>query len=167
MGTEEGDTMLIGGVTEEGQHEGGKLVRIIVAEEETGIAFINEVRHLVTGATDAGKTEGQGLDEDETVSLEVTRHAEDVTHVVVLGFLIEGYLTNEVVTGYGILYGVLLRADDIQFDVLALLTEELEGIIGDIATLALEVLAHEEDFVVRLPLPFAHQLLKELLVVLV
>ena len=136
-------------------------------KEETGLAILDEVGHLIAVTANAGKTKGQGLDEDETVSLEVTRHAEDVTHVVVLGFLIEGYLTNEVVTGYGILNGVLLRADDIQFDVLALLTEELEGIIGDIATLALEVLAHEEDFVVRLPLPFAHQLLKELLVVLV
>lgn len=152
VGTEGGDTVLIGGVAEEGEHEGGKLVRIIMAEEETGVALFDEVRHLITVAADTRETKGQGLDEDETVSLEVTRHAEDVTHVVVLGFLIEGYLTNEVVTGYGILDGVLLRADDIQFDVLALLTEELEGIIGDIATLALEVLAHEEDFVVCLRL---------------
>lgn len=113
--------MLIGGVAEEGEHEGGKLVRIIMAEEETGVAFFDEVRHLVTVAADAGETEGEGLDEDETVGLKVTRHAEDVTHVVVLGFLIEGYLTEEVVTGYGILDGVLLRTDDIQFDVFALL----------------------------------------------
>ena len=144
--------MLIGGVAEEGQHEGGKLVGIIVAEEETGVALFDEVRHLVTVAADTRETKGQGLDEDETVSLEVTRHAEDVTHVVVLGFLIEGYLTNEVVTGYGILDGVLLRPDDIQFDVLALLTKESEGIVGDVATLALEVLANEEDLVVCLRL---------------
>ncbi len=144
VGTEGGDAVLIGGVAEEGEHEGGKIVWIIVAEEETGVALVDEVRHLVTVATDAGEIEGKGLDEDKAVGLEVTRHAEDVTHVVVLRFLIEGYLTDEVVTGYGILDGVLLRADDIQFDVLALLTEELEGIIGDVATLALEVLANED-----------------------
>lgn len=46
--------MLIGGVAEEGQHEGGKIVRIIVAEEETGVALFDEVRHLVTVAADAG-----------------------------------------------------------------------------------------------------------------
>jgi hypothetical protein len=124
VGTEGGDTMLIGGVAVEGEHEGGKFVGIFVAEEETGVALFDEVRHLVTVAADAGKTEGESLDEDKTIGLEVTRHAEDVTHVVVLGFLIEGYLTDEVVTGYGILDGVLLRADDKQFDVLALLTEE-------------------------------------------
>lgn len=56
------------------------------------------------------------------------------------------------ITGYGILDGVFLRADDIQFDVLALLTEEFEGIVGDVATLALEVFANEEDLVVRLRL---------------
>ena len=56
------------------------------------------------------------------------------------------------ITGYGILDGVLLRADDIQFDVLALLTEEFEGIVGDVATLALEILANEENLVVRLRL---------------
>lgn len=56
------------------------------------------------------------------------------------------------ITGYGILDGVLLRADDIQFDVLALLTEESEGIVGDVATLALEILANEENLVVRLRL---------------
>ena len=127
-------------------------MRIIVAEEETGVALFDEVRHLVTVAADTGETEGECLDEDETVGLEVTRHAEDVTHVVILGFLIEGYLTDEVITGYGILDGVLLRADDIQFDVLALLTEEFEGIVGDVATLALEVFANEEDLVVRLRL---------------
>ncbi len=56
------------------------------------------------------------------------------------------------VTGYGILDGVLLRANYIQFDVLALLTKESEGIVGDVATLALEVLAYEEDLVVCLRL---------------
>lgn len=152
VGTEGGDAVLVGGVAEEREHEGGKFLGIIVTEEETGVALVNEVRHLVTGATDAGKTEGESLDEDETIGLEVTRHAEDVTHVVVLGFLIEGYLTDEVVTGYWILNGVLLRADDIQFDVLALLTEESEGIVGDVATLALEILANEENLVVRLRL---------------
>ena len=152
MGAEGSDAALIGRVAEEGLHEGGKFVRIIVAEEETGVALIDEIRHLITVAADTRETKGQGLDEDETVSLEVTRHAEDVTHVVVLGFLIEGYLTNEVVTGYGVLNGVLLRADDIQFDVLALLTEEFEGIVGDVGTLALEVFANEEDLVVRLRL---------------
>ena len=121
VGTEGGYAVLIGGVAEEGLHEGGMVVRIIVTEKETGVALIDEVRHLVTVAADAGETEGEGLDEDETVGLKVTRHAEDVTHVVVLGFLIEGYLTEEVVTGYGILDGVLLRTDDIQFDVFALL----------------------------------------------
>ena len=121
-------------------------------KEETGLAILDEVGHLIAVTANAGKTKGQGLDEDETVSLEVTRHAEDVTHVVILGFLIEGYLTDEVITGYGILDGVLLRADDIQFDVLALLTEEFEGIVGDVATLALEVFANEEDLVVRLRL---------------
>ena len=90
-------------------------------EKEAGLAILDEVGHLIAVAADTGETEGECLDEDETVGLEVTRHAEDVTHVVVLGFLIEGYLTNEVVTGYGILDGVLLRTDDIQFDVFALI----------------------------------------------
>lgn len=121
-------------------------------EKEAGLAILDEVGHLIAVAADAGETEGEGLDEDETIGLEVTRHAEDVTHVVILGFLIEGYLTDEVVTGYWILNGVLLRADDIQFDVLALLTEESEGIVGDVATLALEILANEENLVVRLRL---------------
>ena len=152
MGTEGGYAVLIGGVVEEGEHEGSKLMRVIVAEEETGVAFIDEVRHLVTVATDAGETKGEGLDEDKTVSLEVARHAEDVTHVVVLGFLIEGNLTDEVITGYGILDGVLLGSDDIQFDVLALLTKESEDIVGDVATLALEVLTNKENLFVRLRL---------------
>ena len=121
-------------------------------EKEAGLAILDEVGHLIAVAADTGETEGECLDEDETVGLEVTRHAEDVTHVVILGFLIEGYLTDEVITGYGILDGVLLRADDKQFDVLALLTEEFEGIVGDVATLALEVFANEEDLVVRLRL---------------
>lgn len=121
-------------------------------EKEAGLAILDEVGHLVAVATDTGEPEGKSLDEDETIGLEVTRHAEDVTHVVVLGFLIEGYLTNEVVTGYGIHDGVLLWADDIQFYVLTFLPEEFEGIIGDVAALTLEVLAHKENLVVRLRL---------------
>ena len=54
MGAEGSDAALIGRVAEEGLHEGGKFVRIIVAEEETGVALIDEVRHLVTVAADAG-----------------------------------------------------------------------------------------------------------------
>ena len=54
VGTEGGDAMLISGVAEEGQHEGGKFLGIIVAEEETGVALIDEIRHLVTVAADAG-----------------------------------------------------------------------------------------------------------------
>ena len=46
--------MLIGGVAEEGLHEGGMVVRIIVTEKETGVALIDEIRHLVTVAADAG-----------------------------------------------------------------------------------------------------------------
>ena len=54
VGTEGGDAALIGGVAEEREHEGGKVVGIIVAEEETGVALIDEIRHLVTVAADAG-----------------------------------------------------------------------------------------------------------------
>lgn len=121
-----------------------------MTEEETGVAFINEVRHLVTVATDAGETEGEGLDEDETVGFEVARHAKDVTHVIVLSFLIEGYLTDEVVTGNWILNGIFFRADDIQFDIFSLLPKELEGIVSDVSTLALEILANEKNLIVRL-----------------
>ena len=63
VGTEGGYAVLIGGVAEEGQHEGGMVVRIIVTEKETGVALIDEVRHLVTGAADAWEAEGKGLDE--------------------------------------------------------------------------------------------------------
>ena len=63
VGTEGGYAVLIGGGAEEGQHEGGMVVRIIVTEKETGVALIDEVRHLVTGAADAWEAEGKGLDE--------------------------------------------------------------------------------------------------------
>ena len=139
-------------IVEDLEHQRGKFVRVVMLEKEAGLAILNEVGHLIAVAAYTWKAKSKCLDEDETVGLEVTRHAEDVTHVVVLGFLIEGYLTDEVVTGYGILDGVLLRADDKQFDVLALLTEEFESIVGDVATLALEVLANEEDLVVCLRL---------------
>lgn len=121
-------------------------------EKETGLAILDEVGHLIAVAANTGKTEGESFDEDNTVGFKIARHTKDITHIVIFGFLIEGYLTDEVITGYGILDGVLLRADDIQFDVLALLTEEFEGIVGDVATLALEVFANEEDLVVRLRL---------------
>ena len=145
---------------EDAKHEQCKLLWIFIIEKQAcgiicmlrQITIFDEVWHLIAVAAYTWKAKSKCLDEDETVGLEVTRHAEDVTHVVILGFLIEGYLTDEVITGYGILDGVLLRADDIQFDVLALLTEEFEGIVGDVATLALEVFANEEDLVVRLRL---------------
>lgn len=111
-GTEGGDAVLIGGVAEEREHEGGKFLGIIVTEEETGVALVNEVRHLVTGATDAGKTEGESLDEDKTIGLEVTRHAEDVTHIVILCFLTERYLPYEVITINRIAYRVLCWPND-------------------------------------------------------
>ena len=63
VGTEGGYAVLIGGVAEEGQHEGGKLVGIVVMEEETGVALFDEVRHLITVAADTRETKGQGLDE--------------------------------------------------------------------------------------------------------
>ncbi len=40
---EGGDEMLTCGVTEESEHKGGKVVRIIVAEEKTSVDFIEEV----------------------------------------------------------------------------------------------------------------------------
>lgn len=71
------------------EHEGGKLVRVVMLKEEAGLAILNEIRHLITVSTNTRKSKGEGLDEDKAVSLEITRHTKDITHIVIFGFFVE------------------------------------------------------------------------------
>ena len=113
VGTEGGYAVLIGGVAEEGQHEGGKVVGIVVMEEETGVALFDEVRHLIAVAAYTWKAKGEGFDENETISLEIAGHAKHITHIVIFRFLVERYLAYKVIAFYWIVYWVLLGTDDI------------------------------------------------------
>lgn len=121
-------------------------------KEETGVALFDEVRHLITVAADTRETKGQGLDEDETVSLEVTGHAEEITHIVILGFFAKWYLTDEVVTIDRMLYRICCRTNNIQFYIMSFSTKKFERFISYMTSLTLEVFANEEDLVVRLRL---------------
>ena len=82
-------------------------------EKEAGLAILDEVGHLIAVAANAGKTEGEGFDENETISLEIAGHAKYITHIVIFRFLVERYLAYKMIAIYRIVYWVLLGADDI------------------------------------------------------
>lgn len=109
-------------IVENAEHEGCKLVKVVLVEKQSRFAILDEVWHLIAVPADAWKTESEGFDENETVSLKVTRHAEDITHIIILRFLVEWHLTYEVVAFNWILYRVRLWTNNIQFDILTLLT---------------------------------------------
>ena len=41
------------------EHEGGKLVRVVMLKDEAGLAILNEIRHLITVSTNTRKSKGE------------------------------------------------------------------------------------------------------------
>lgn len=81
-------------------------------EKETGLAILDEVGHLIAVAANTGKTEGESFDEDNTVGFKIARHTKDITHIVIFGFFVEWYLTDEVIAINRLIYWVLRWSND-------------------------------------------------------
>lgn len=108
-----GDVLGIFVIVKDLEHQRGEFLRIIMVEEETGLAILDEVGHLIAVAANAGKAKCESLDKDKTISLEIAWHTEYITNIVILGFLVERYLAYKVIAIYWIVYWVLLGTDDI------------------------------------------------------
>lgn len=80
-----------------------------MAEEETGVALFDEVGHLITVATNAGKSKGESFDKDQTIGLKITRHTKDITHIIISSFFVKRYLTYKMITFDWIVYWIFLR----------------------------------------------------------